>query len=330
MLQLGMVADACEIVVRLIRFVDNERFKIAELPHHIDALRTSATELFQNEGCLTLDGFTKQMVTLIRRPRLVTLSGGRPKTLGDTDGPRQDIVARCLGRMVYWWRLVEAVLETEFPEWDLLMQFQAFRVPRNLVIESQTRDQLLRLSANFGLDPGQVLSEYEDWCPLATQFARQIASATASDVSLQAWQRTVKHVGKKACDKSSLLKLLHRFVAYIGSASKVEQTFSQCMAQFRHIRNFSSLGGTEGAGDRGHPRPIERGGLGIVLRGSPDVGGELRRSSAAEGEHHLRPESPAANVAEESPRPNGGNRPPSKGIGSRQPAGPRQQTKKKH
>ena len=170
MLQLGMVADACEIVVRLIRFVDNERFEIAELPHHIDALRTSATELFQNEGCLTLDGFTKQMVTLIRRPRLVTLSGGRPKTLGDTDGPRQDIVARCLGRMVNWWRLAEAVLETEFPEWDLLMQFQAFRVPRNLVIDSQTRDQLLRLSANFGLDPGQVWSEYEDWCPLATQF----------------------------------------------------------------------------------------------------------------------------------------------------------------
>jgi hypothetical protein len=94
MLQLGMVADACEIVVRLIRFVDNERFEIAELPHHIDALRTSATELFKNEGCLTLDGFTKQMVTLIRRPRLVTLSGGRPKTLGDTDGPHQDIVAR--------------------------------------------------------------------------------------------------------------------------------------------------------------------------------------------------------------------------------------------
>ena len=49
-------------------------------------------------------------------------------------------------------------------------------------------------------------------------------------------------MGKKACDKSSLLKLLHRFVAYIGSANKVEQTFSQCMAQFRHIRNFSILG----------------------------------------------------------------------------------------
>jgi hypothetical protein len=242
MLQLGMDADACEIVVRFIRFVDNERFEIAELQHQVDALKTSATELFKNEGCLTLEGFTKQMVTLIRRPRLVTLSGGRPKTLGDADGPSQDIVARCLGRMVNWWRLAEAVLQTEFPDWDLLVQFQAFRVPRDLVINCQTRDQLLRLSANFGLDPGQVLSEYDDWCPVATQFASQIASATASDVSVQAWQRTVKHVGKKACDKSSLQKLLFRFVAYIGSSSGVEQTFSQCMAQFRHLRNFSIPG----------------------------------------------------------------------------------------
>ena len=129
--------------------------------------------------------------------------------------------------MVYWWRLAESVLETEFPEWDLLMQSQAFRVPRNLDMGSRIRDQLLRLSANFGLDPGQVQTEYEDWCPLATQFAMQIASATTSDVPLQAWQRTVKHVGKKACETSSLLKLLHRFVAYIGSANKVEQTLSQ-------------------------------------------------------------------------------------------------------
>ena len=241
MLQLGMVADACEIVVRFIRFVDNERFDTAELPHQVEALRMSATELFKNKGCLVFEGFTKQMVTLIRRPRLVTLSGGRPKTLGDTTGPSQDIVARCLGRMVNWWRLADAVLQTEFPDWDLLLHFQVFRVPRDLLINNHTRDQLLRLSANFGLDPGQVLSEYEDLSPVATQFANQIASATASDVSVKAWQQTIQHVGK-AGDKSGLKKLLFRFVAYIGSSSGVEQTFSQCMAQFRHLRNFGMLG----------------------------------------------------------------------------------------
>ena len=63
MLQLGMVADACEVAVRFIRFVDNERFDLAELPRQADALRTSATRLFQKEGCLTFEGFTKQMVS---------------------------------------------------------------------------------------------------------------------------------------------------------------------------------------------------------------------------------------------------------------------------
>ena len=97
MLQLGMVADAA----RFIRFVGNdERFDLAELPRQADALRTSATELFRKEACLTFEGFTKQLAALIRRPRLVTLSGGRPKTLGEASGPNKDIVARCMGRMV--------------------------------------------------------------------------------------------------------------------------------------------------------------------------------------------------------------------------------------
>ena len=52
------------------------------------------------------------MLVLIRRPRMVVLTGRRPKTLGDINGPSDQIVATCLGRMVNWWKLVEAVLET--------------------------------------------------------------------------------------------------------------------------------------------------------------------------------------------------------------------------
>ena len=85
-------------------------------------------------------GFTKQMVTLARRPRLATRSGGRPKTLGDASGPSQDIAVRCMGRMVNWWQLAEAVLQAEFPDWDLLLQLQAFRAPRGLSVNSHTRD----------------------------------------------------------------------------------------------------------------------------------------------------------------------------------------------
>ena len=74
-----------------------------------------------------------------------------------------------------------------------------------------------------------MLSEYEDWSPLATQFATHIAAATTTDVSIKAWQRTLEHVGKKALENSSLRRPLTRF-----STSGVEQTLSQCLAQFRH------------------------------------------------------------------------------------------------
>ena len=47
-----MAADACEVIVRFIRFVGNKRFDLAELPRQADALRTSATELFRKEACL--------------------------------------------------------------------------------------------------------------------------------------------------------------------------------------------------------------------------------------------------------------------------------------
>jgi len=107
------------------------------------------------------------------------------------------------------------------------------------------------------LDPGLALSEFEDFCPVASQLAKKIASATASDVSVQAWQRTAQHVGKNAWRESVLRELLFRFVAYIGSSSGVEQTFSQCMAQFRHLRNFKTRGVQRVlvlAGTRGQPQ----------------------------------------------------------------------------
>ena len=43
MLELGMVAEACEIVVRFIRFLDKSCFDISALPSHIQALNAAAT-----------------------------------------------------------------------------------------------------------------------------------------------------------------------------------------------------------------------------------------------------------------------------------------------
>ena len=73
MLQLGMVADACEIVVRFIRFLDKECFDISALPCHIQTLRDSATDLFKHGGCMRHAGYTQRMLGLIRKPRMVVV-----------------------------------------------------------------------------------------------------------------------------------------------------------------------------------------------------------------------------------------------------------------
>ena len=261
MLQLGMVADACEIVVRFIRFLDKECFDISALPCHIQALKDSATDLFMCGGCLRHEGYTRHMDRLIRKPRLVVLTGGRPKTLGDMSGPSDAVVAKCLGRMANWWKLAESVLRSEFPDWDLLLQFSAFNVPRDLATSADTLKQLRCLSNFLGLDVDSVASEYSTLCPVANQFA----APALVDCSVRAWQQAVAHTADDSkrmltFPSTNLRQVLSRFVAYVGSSSGVEQTFSQVLAQFRHLRNFTAMGIQRVlvlAGTRGQPEEAD-------------------------------------------------------------------------
>ena len=55
--------------------------------------------------------------------------------LGDISGPHNANVATCLGRMVNWCKLVEAVLQAEIPYSDLLLQFMAFHFRRGLALK---------------------------------------------------------------------------------------------------------------------------------------------------------------------------------------------------
>ena len=57
-LQLGTLADACEIVVRSNRFLGKECFDILALPSHTQALDDSAIDLFTHGGCMKRTGYT--------------------------------------------------------------------------------------------------------------------------------------------------------------------------------------------------------------------------------------------------------------------------------
>ncbi|MFM7980980.1 MAG: hypothetical protein ACKPKO_16855, partial [Candidatus Fonsibacter sp.] len=76
MLQLGMVADVCKIVVGFIRFHDKSCFDILALPRHIQALKDFALDLFARGGRLQHCGYNQHMLALTRKPRLVLVTGG--------------------------------------------------------------------------------------------------------------------------------------------------------------------------------------------------------------------------------------------------------------
>jgi hypothetical protein len=136
--------------------------------------------------------------------------------------------------VVNWWKLAGAVLET-FPDWDLLLQFTAFHVPSDLATSPTTRGQLQTLSNAFGLDSDSLLSEYEALRFIASKFAKQAPNAL--DCSARSWKNALALVAGDArrvkhFPSSNLRRVLSRFVAYVGSSSGVEQTFSQCPSQF--------------------------------------------------------------------------------------------------
>jgi hypothetical protein len=104
---------------------------------------------------------------------------------------------------------------------------------------------LQTLSNAFGLDSDSLLSEYEALRPSTNKFAKQAPNAL--DCSARSWKNALALVAGDArrvkhFPSSNLRQVLSRFVAYVGSSSGVEQTFSQCLSQFRHRRHFSDLG----------------------------------------------------------------------------------------
>ena len=252
MLQLGMVADACHRVEQFIRFLDTESFDWADLPKHISGLRSACLDYFQHRSVLRHDGFTRTMLRHISRPRIVTLSGGQPKTLGRMAGPTKEEMDRCFARMVNWWRLADEVLKTEFPAWHVQMAFEVFKLPRPFAITQDTKLRLTRLAALCHVETTSLLSEYQLMLPVANDVFRNTGGPSCA-----AWARAVQHVAaerkrRRDIPCKHLMQVLARYSAYAGSSSGVEQQFSLCLALFRHLRN-------------GLPRALERI---LVLHGS--------------------------------------------------------------
>ena len=88
---------------------------------------SDARPVFRGQVCLRT-GFTQLCLKHLQTTKLVRLGNGALRTVC---GPAVDVnavVQKCLQRMVAWARLVEEVVSTEFPAWELLGGIQCLPI----------------------------------------------------------------------------------------------------------------------------------------------------------------------------------------------------------
>jgi len=126
-----------------------------------------------------------------------------------------------------------------------LLQVTAFHVPSDLATSPTIGGHLQTLANVVGLDSDSPSNEHAVLRPITHKFAKQAPKNLPG--SARYWKNALALAAgdarrAKHSPSSNLRQVLSRFVAYVGSSSGVEQTFSQCLSQFRHLRHFSDLG----------------------------------------------------------------------------------------
>ena len=117
-LMAAMLADASDQSLALTRLMDNEQVDPASIHKEIHSFNMSITGLFNNKQCLSVFGYTKVMLDMLRDPILWQVDGVA-HSIGDETGVKQDVIDRCLGRMRSWIILARAALDAEFPSWEI-------------------------------------------------------------------------------------------------------------------------------------------------------------------------------------------------------------------
>ena len=169
-----MMADASDEILHLVRFFDREAFEVDAMASEVLRVKDTLRALFQGQACLRT-GFTQLCLAHLRTPKLVPRSDGTLRSVG---GPtHSSVVGMCLSRMIAWTDVVLEVIDTEFPDWELLGAFGVFhladeskssssaRMPTREALQpvgAWARERLATLAGQFDVAPGQLEEEFLD------------------------------------------------------------------------------------------------------------------------------------------------------------------------
>ena len=275
-LLLGMMADASDEVLQLVRFFDKEAFAIEQMAERVQTFMQTVRALFPSGECLRT-GFTKLCLQHLQVQKSIPDGAGGVRGIGGpTFNPKGPVVRRCLQRMAAWSRVVQEVAATEFPDWELLGAFAVFRLeqpqararpvarPLPSPIGCGAEDCLHQLASAFHVDPRQLREEFQNHQRLAQGHKYMQPATSDADAwrhALASTQRNRKT--RETWSAKALLPVLERFFVCPGSTAGIEQTFSL----FKRITG-EQWHGTEAAEER---RLV----LTLEARRAPAMPGEL-------------------------------------------------------
>ena len=295
-LLLGMLADASDELLQLVRFFDEEAFAIEKMAEKVQSFKQTVQVLFHHGACLRT-GFTKLCLAHLRMQKAVRDGSGRVRMIG---GPAFDLEAlskRCLQRMSAWSKVVHEVAATEFPEWELLGAFSAFRLaepgtraagpaaarPPPSCPGRGVRDCLQQLASAFGItDPAGLCLEFQNHQRLAQGHKNMLPDTSDAD----AWRPSC--FGEHPEEPQHLSYLVcEGIAACLGAFLRVPRLHSRHRARFElvqahHGETVARLGGGGGAAPHPlDPCPPRAELVGEIARGrAAHLAGELRSSPA--------------------------------------------------
>jgi hypothetical protein len=239
-LQSGMLADATDEHMCLLRPTDTENSQKQKLVTSIENFITRVDHLFNAGGCFKC-GYTKVCMKLLGRTRMICIDGVA-KSIGGRGRPKLEVKNRCVSRMANWLFLATLTCRAEFPEMDKLLCFQLLNLDEHVVERTwaddvssekgrsakEEKDRMLKHMASICKAPEEALAEeILRFLPVAMKHYRR-----SGGTMFQAWKTATEECNAKGSHAHKpvfLLEALCRDGGWGDATSGIEQTFTQQM-----------------------------------------------------------------------------------------------------
>lgn len=239
MILLAMAADCADSALGLVRSFDSEQSDPANTMLESERFLSELHYMFNQGSVLRAEGYTKHMLEQLQRPRGFLLKS-EPKSIGGPGKITHALLAECLAQMRLYTSLALEVVNSEFPQFEIISSFRLFDLAGRSD-PAKVMEQANRLCQVFQVSNNDFLQQFWDHQAVAMN------ELTAHGLSnADAWVTAVKKTSSRSSIRKNhpsdaLTSILMRYLAHHGCCtSGVEQAFSKLQNQFPAARDHMS------------------------------------------------------------------------------------------